>query len=385
MKPGGARAVGAALLVVVIGCVPVTEAPQVSVPPERSGTVGGEGPPAAEVEEARPAVVLVVLDGARWQDIFRGADPSLAASAHVEAPPAEVLMPHLHELAAQRGAALGAPDQGPAMTASGPHFVSLPGYTEIFTGHRRHPCADNDCPATHQPTVFDEARAAMSDPGEVAVFSSWERIARVATSDESRLVLSTGRSHVAGDDLLRADDLTAQLLDEGRAAGTFPGHGDFRPDRITGPLALRYLETRQPRLMFIGLGEPDEYAHRGDYGAYLDALRAADRVIGDLFATLDRMGARGRQTSVFVTADHGRARDYRFHGGRFPESSRVWMVAAGGGVTSRGWLRSERPHCLADIAPTVRALLGLPPDPLESSGAPLLELFGSPTVEVAGK
>lgn len=127
--------------------------------------------------------------------------------------------------------------------------------------------------------------------------------------------------------------------------------------------------------MFLGLGEPDEFAHHGDYGGYLAALQAADRTLGELFEVLDRMGSRGRQTTVFVTADHGRARDYRFHGGSFPESSRVWLVAAGAGVAARGFIRSERPHHLADLAPTIRVLLGLPPDDAPNEGSPLRELF----------
>ena len=90
------------------------------------------------------------------------------------------------------------------------------------------------------------------------------------------------------------------------------------------------------------------------------------------------MGARGQHTTVIVTADHGRGRDYRVHGRNFPESARVWLVAAGAGVAARGLAHAERPHRLADIAPTVRTLLALPPDVTPSAGAPLDELFLPP-------
>ncbi|HEY8039720.1 MAG TPA: alkaline phosphatase family protein, partial [Polyangiaceae bacterium] len=282
---------------------------------------------------------------------------------------------HLHALIGERGVALGAPGEGAPIAASGPSFVSLPGYTEIFTGRRSHGCADNDCPPAHAPTLLDEVRDRTDRPGDVAVFSSWERIQQVASADPARLVLSTGRSATSHDELLRDDRPTADLLDRGARADPFPGYADFRPDGFTGALAVRYLETWRPRFMFLGLGEPDEYAHRGDYAGYLASLRRADATLGDLFAALDRMGPRGRHTTVVVTADHGRARDYRFHGRQFPESARVWLVAAGGGVEARGLARSIRPHRLADVAPTIRALLDLPADVAPSSGAPLEEIF----------
>jgi hypothetical protein len=67
---------------------------------------------------------VVVLDGARWQEVFVGSDPLLSGT---KAQPAGELMPRMHAILAERGAAIGAPGHGPAMQASGPHFVSMPG------------------------------------------------------------------------------------------------------------------------------------------------------------------------------------------------------------------------------------------------------------------
>jgi len=124
-----------------------------------------------------------------------------------------------------------------------------------------------------------------------------------------------------------ADDSARRWQEAGARAAPYPGKGDFRPDRYAAELALRYLEWRRPRFVFLGLGEPDEYAHRGDYSGYVASLRATDAVIGRLFETLDRMAARGASTTVFVTTDHGRARDHRFHGRIFPERALLHQAA----------------------------------------------------------
>ena len=71
------------------------------------------------------------------------------------------------------------------------------------------------------------------------------------------------------------------------------------------------------------------------------------------------MGARGQHTTLLVTTDHGRARDFVDHGPQFPESGRVWLVAGGNDVYGRGLMAPSRRHTLSDIAPTVRALLGI--------------------------
>jgi arylsulfatase A-like enzyme len=134
--------------------------------------------------------------------------------------------------------------------------------------------------------------------------------------------------------------------------------------------------------LWLALADTDEWAHRGDYDGYLDALRSADRVIGELWAELAQMGQYGAETTLIVTADHGRAEDFVSHGAA-PESARVWLVAAGGAVPARGSVPAARTIHLRDIAPTVRAWLGVPADPSPRAGAPIAELFGAPAPVVA--
>ena len=309
--------------------------------------------PAEELRAHEPvsteAVIVVVLDGARWQDVLVGVDPSLGASLPAsQIVTADRLMPNLHAMIA-RGALVGGPDQGMPMVASGPNYVSLPGYNEIFSGRFPARCQDNECPQTRDATLADLAP-------DAAVFSSWGPIARaassVAASGPAGLFVSTGQPS-----------------------------GEFRADRDTATAALAHLAEHRPTFLFLGLGEPDELAHRGDYPGYLDALRGDDAILGDVEVALEGLGERGHRTSVFVTCDHGRGADFRDHGAAWPESSRVWLVAAGGRIPALGAVPSFAIHRLADIAPTARGLLDLPADRSPRAGTAIAELLGEDTLD----
>lgn len=306
--------------------------------------------PPAELATARGVdapVIIVALDGVRWQEVFVGADRGRAGSPAV---PAVSIFKHLHQLGFERGGAVGAPGVG-TIAASGPNFVSLPGYTEILGG-RQSRCTTNDCDRTLLPSILDEARAAGA---KVAAYASWEKIDLAATASPGAFHSSCGRH---GDPLI----------------DPWPGHGDYRPDARTADAALEYYEAELPDVFFLGLGDPDEYAHRDDYPGYLVSLRRADEIIGRVVALLHRLGDRGEKTHIVVTTDHGRAHDFKDHGG-MPEAARVWMVASGPRFLARGAVSSPMTRYLADIAPTLRVVLGLPPDTSERAGAPIHELF----------
>ncbi len=291
------------------------------------------------------SVVIVALDGVRWQDVLVGTDPRFATGTD-RGLSAEDLMPTLHRMI-DEGVAVGGPSCGPSMVASGPSFVSLPGYSEIFSGRTPVECADNECAPTRLPTIVDEVRAESRD---VAVFASWAPLVRAAALHPSDFVWSTGE----------------------------PDTGAFRPDRMTADRALAYLAERHPSLLFIGLGEPDEFAHRNDYPGYLGSLRLADTVLGELRGRIGAMGEPGKRTSIFVTCDHGRSDNFQDHGAPWPESSRVWLVASGGAIPARGFIGCEQTRRLADIAPTVRRLLRLPADLSPGAGLAIDELLASP-------
>jgi predicted AlkP superfamily pyrophosphatase or phosphodiesterase len=280
------------------------------------------------------SVVLVTLDGTRWQDIFGS----------------EELMPTLRRWMTTEGIGIGAPGHG-EMWASGPHYVSMPGYTEILTG-RPSVCQSNECDTIRSATILDE----VLDGGDDAfVAASWERIARVASRDPARLEMTTGRTTNE-----RVDAFDARLIGEAKDAGAWPGVDDYRRDELTMRVALSGFDRHVPKLAFVSLGDPDEHAHHGDRERYLASLRAADAFLAELEKRIDD------RTVVFVTADHGRSNGFRDHGGGWHESGRVWLGVRAPCIAARGYI--DGAQRLADVAPTIRCLLGQRSDDSASAG-----------------
>jgi hypothetical protein len=327
-----------------------------------------------------PVVVVIVIDGARWQEVFEGVDPKLAKEkklgAHEVVGPDE-LMPELYRITTSRGAAIGAPAHGHTISASGPNFVSLPGYLEILTGLRNGVCVSNECALAPERTLADEfAGRSAGWATEVAVISSWPDLARAAARYPERIVVSTGRTGGTTRHFLRYDGEAARLLDAGAKMAPYPGVVDFRPDRYTAAIALRYLRTQKPRFLFLSLGEVDAYAHKGLYREYLASLSHSDAVVGEVDYILDELRAQGYPSTLIVTTDHGRSKHFNYHGIAAPESARAWLVATGSGIRSRGWVSAPVERRLADIAPTVRKLAGLELEQAEGGVSVLEELVG---------
>lgn len=313
-------------------------------------------------------VVVLTIDGVRWQEIFRGSDPLLGRNLGPEfavwqSP--EALTPHLHQLASRQGILFGA-DTAP-MVASSPSTVSLPGYSEIFSG-RSPSCANNDCPATTEMTFLDEWT--QRDPSaELTILSSWSRIGRAAAKDLSRMTVSAGRSVNVHAERFCVESGLCLQYHASTHASPWPGDDDYRPDRATSALAIEYLRVHQPQFIFVGLGDTDEHAHHGDYRGYLQALHAADATVGAVSQWLRQKEQQGHRTLFVCTTDHGRSHGFNHHGGA-PEAARVWALFSGSVVAARGQIVANTAR-LADIAPTVRTFIDLRRDTQPAAGQSL--------------
>ncbi len=276
---------------------------------------------AAELQR-HARVILVTLDGARWQDVL---DQPGALRSSSE-PPA---MPKTLELVRQNGVALAA-------RTSSVIPLSLPGYQALATGHHT-PCSDNDCPRVTLETVAEAlTRRLPAGANTVAVFASWARLAFAATSR---------------DGVVRVD---APPRGPPRVGG--PPWEDARWDAETADRALAFWRTERPRFMHLALLDMDEFAHRGDVAGTLAALHAADDVISRLADAVKALPELDRRlTTLVVTADHGRGpgRLWPAHGA-YAASRDVFVLAIGDAVVG-----GEQAVEQVDVRPTIERLFGL--------------------------
>lgn len=326
----------------------------------------GTPSPRAWALAARPAgwlvdrVVLVTVDGVRWQDVAAALDGR-----------SSIELPALRELTSRGVAIVG------DIRSSAPFPVSLPGYREILTGRRgAGDCLDNECAPIAEPTLLDELAAAGRAPGEVAEVASWEGLALAAAAAPSRVVVSAGRHGGATAALVAVDREASLRLQAAAARHDFDDHPDYRRDADTMELALSYLEAARPRWLHVALGDTDIHAHAGNRSGYLDALVAADGFVGRVGDALDEIGG---ESIVVVTTDHGRGPDFRDHGRTGDGSSRAWLVAAGGPIAPRGRVAGgAASYRLADLTPSLRAFFGLAGDDDTRAGHAIAELAPTP-------
>jgi hypothetical protein len=298
----------------------------------------------------RPSVVLLTLDGVRWQELLRGTDPELGDGR---------VLPVFTRFHA------GLRSQGvfyPEARLSNAVAISLPAYASILSG-RFSDCEGNGCGRIRVPTLPEHLRATgRYSATDLALFASWEKLPLAAERTPGHLVVNAAYEAFGGD---HAD------LDAAQAAEPAPWEG-ARLDKHTLAHGLRYLRAHHPRFLMLSLNDADEQAHRGDYPAYIEALRAYDLAIAEVARTLAEMGADGRETTLIVTTDHGRGQrgGWRDHGHN-PDSERVWVFARRAGVAP-GPALSGVAH--ADLAPTIAAILGDTLPGCDTCGQPVPEI-----------
>lgn len=332
-------------------------------------------------------VVLVMTDGMRWQEIFRGADESLlikeryydgrsvdALRQKYLAGTAEErrrrLMPFLWGTFIPQGQIYGDRDAGSdAFVTNGFNF-SYPGYSETLTGHGDPRIDSNDDKPNPNVTVLEWLNRQPEFKGKVAAFGAWETISNIVNAERCGCAVNVGYRPME----IRPMTATMDLLNEVKAnSPRFWDDESF--DAPTFYTAMEYIREKKPRVVFLSLGETDDWAHAGNYGEYLESAHRVDGYMKQLWDELESMPEYKGKTSMILLVDHGRGsapEEWKSHGQKIPESKYIFMGFMGSGVPALGVRKDVAPVTQSQVAATLAKYLGLDCNAEEKrAGAPV--------------
>lgn len=345
---------------------------------ESSQKAEAKQPVKQQVDESQK-VVLVTLDGVRWQEVFTGIDSVLMVDkdyvddseklqkSYWDKNPLkrrEVLMPFLWSTIQNKGQIYGNRSLGNLVNVANNHWFSYPGYSEILTGivdDER--INSNDKINNPHKTILEEVNSVY--PSKVGAFASWDVFPFIINRERSKLPINAGFEHAKGENLSDTEKALNKFQDE-----TPSPWSSVRLDVFTHNYALEFLRKEEPKLLYVGYGESDDFAHDGDYDAYINAIKRSDRFIEELWNTLQENPNYKDKTTLIITTDHGRGTQpletwkhhgnhLKYHGEEFTikGSDETWLAVIGPKYKALGEVKSKGQLYNKQIAKTVGDLL----------------------------
>src|SRR5262249_29809115 len=150
-------------------------------------------------------------------------------------------------------------------------------------------------------SVFEWLNNKDAFRGRVAAFGSWDLYPYILHRDRSKLKIVAGWEPLEGDKLSPEERMLSRVITETHRIWEDNCDGSF-----TFHAALEYMKREHPRVLYIGLGETDEFAHAGRYDHYLRSAHQVDSYLKLLWETVQSMPEYRDTTSLIVTTDHGR-------------------------------------------------------------------------------
>ncbi len=332
--------------------------------------------PAFPADRATENVILVIADGLRWQEVFRGVDNDMITTANSVSNPDAFrpefdaattearrarLMPFLWDHVAKHGQLYGNRDRGSVAHVTNKFWFSYPGYNELVTGY-----ADDTSITTNRKipnpntTVFEWLEKKPEYEGRVAAFGAW---------DVFPYIFNTGRSGLPVDSgvvpFKPSSGVTPGMAMINRIRETTPYRWkDVAFDSLMFPMFTEYLQHRKPRVTFLALGETDSWAHEGNYEKYLESAHRVDGWLRELWNLVQSMPEYRDKTTIIFTSDHGRGdsaenpKAWNSHSREFAGSESFFLAVWGPDTPALGEVTGRAEVTQSQVAATLAAALG---------------------------
>ncbi len=315
-------------------------------------------------------VILITLDGMRWQEVFNGAEKRLMTKKFVQDSAAlsnafwnessvvrrEKLMPFFWNTIAKQGQLYGNRHLGNKVNTSNKMWFSYPGYNEILCGF-----ADDERINSNDPTdnpnknILEFLQAQKEFSGKVAAFTSWETFPCIINTKRSGVPVNAGLMKAEKNPTESEKLLNELMFQQPNITG------GTRVDALTFYCGLEYLKKNKPRVLFFSFDETDHWAHEGEYDKYLRAANYTDEFIKILWSWLQSQPKYKNKTTLVITTDHGRGNvndtDWRHHGSKMLFADEIWFAFLGPDTRAMGEVSVQQQLYQSQIAQTIATLL----------------------------
>lgn len=333
-------------------------------------------------------VIIVTLDGMRWQEVFGGADSVLINNTKYTKDTANAknrfwssnaeerrnkLFPFLWGTIARQGQLYGNRWHNNLVNNANPYWFSYPGYNEIFTGYPDTAVNSNDKVYNKNINVLEYINKQKGYEGKVAAFTTWDVFPYILNDKRSGIYVN------ADVDTIHFKSPQFDLINDIQFLTTRPI--GVRPDVLTYIAAREYLKAYNPKVLYIAFDETDDYAHGGEYNQYLNSAHAEDGMLKDLWNTLQSMPQYKDKTTLLVATDHGRGDnnkdEWRDHGQKIMDANQIWMAVMGPDSKAMGEVKVSGQLYQRQLATTIAALLGFKFTPVHEVAAPISSMIGT--------
>ncbi|MBC8346418.1 MAG: alkaline phosphatase family protein [Candidatus Marinimicrobia bacterium] len=319
-------------------------------------------------------IILITMDGVRWEEVFFGADPNIITDSamvkDLEGTHSEfwkedandrrqTLMPFLWKTIEKKGQVVGNKTKGSVMQLINPYLFSYPGYNELLTGFNDDSVNSNAKELNPNMNVLEFMNQQSGFENHVAAFSSWDVFDWIINNERNDFTINSGGFPLMDSILTPRQKWMNTFISD----LPYPGYGTgVRWDVFTFEYAFEYLKLNKPRLLYIAFDETDEYAHQREYGKYLNAIQKLDSYIKQIWQWIQSQKHYRNKTTLIITTDHGRGKyiDGRWgsHGEDVPEAKYVWAAIIGPDTPSLGEITNADTISTNQIAATITHLLG---------------------------
>jgi hypothetical protein len=324
----------------------------------------------AQLSSKTKNVFVITIDGIRWQEVFKGADPAIVNNslytADIELAKLmyldsssdqnrKKLLPFFWNVIQNRGQLCGNRLYKNKVNVSNSYKFSYPGYNEIFTGYPDIYVSSNDPKNNPNINVLEYLNSFDEFRNRVVAFTSWEIFPYILNKDRNGLKVHSGYDSVEENgnfDVYIFNKAQGNLINEKTAT---------RQDILTFIAAAEYIKANKPKVVFIGLGECDEDAHNGLYDKYLEHLSEADKMIQQLWYFIRSTPEYKNTTTFIITTDHGRGKKgakWREHDVLVKGSGDAWLAIIGPDTKPGGEMQLPQQLYQKQLASTIAMFLG---------------------------